>query len=621
MRTIILFCSVLINGTALLFSQSDPLIQLSEKLGYKLEVEYHSKLEEEVFQAYLANKDVGKIEPFFCLKPEAKKESISVAKAKLDYFYAEYPKSKLGKKSLKKQASTIFDGVHELFLDKYDLEADFDDIFKNGRYNCLTASALYAIIFDHYDIPYSIKEAPTHVYLVVDPTEQQILIEATDPLTGYMNFNQQTKESYAKYLRSNRAISTQEYSQKSSSELFDQYFFEDENVSFTELAGLHYYNEGVSDLAQSKVLAALNNFEKAFILYPSQRLEFMIFATLAVGLDEKYFSMKTEARLLGKLHSLNVKGVSDLEKSREIILGKFNNHSYNLLKVDFEPEKFDSLYFYYHTYLKDSTLQSQLDKSYYYSRGSTLLDQNNYENASNYLMKALVLNPDHESVKKMLLHSLYSSFFQNKKSISSYVDSCYQSTLRQTFDVEIQKALSEVYYVARGGSYLDLSLEEKSMDYFIKALPITSETENCMRGLMMGTARMFQFGSGPDEMMEKLKNYEAEEPRLLEISAYLQFKAFVNIMTAEILFFENEKARADRCIAFFEKVYDTHGIPEKYLSDEIVVKCYWAGSSYYIRRQQYKSAKAYLLRSKKYLKTPESSLKAELNKIEVLQKY
>jgi len=62
----------------------------------------------------------------------------------------------------------------------------FSRIFEAGIYNCVTASMLYALILDHYQIPYEIKEKPTHIYLVALPGKDNILFETTNPRGLYV---------------------------------------------------------------------------------------------------------------------------------------------------------------------------------------------------------------------------------------------------------------------------------------------------------------------------------------------------------------------------------------------------------------------------------------------------
>jgi hypothetical protein len=100
---------------------------------------------------------------------------------KIDIFYGETNKKVYAAKTTKNKMKLLFKEVHGYFFVKYDEEAFFSQIFDNGNYNCVTASMLYSIIFDHNKIPFEIKETPTHVYLVAFPGSENIMVETTNP--------------------------------------------------------------------------------------------------------------------------------------------------------------------------------------------------------------------------------------------------------------------------------------------------------------------------------------------------------------------------------------------------------------------------------------------------------
>ena len=126
-------------------------------------------------------------------------------------------------KPLKKQIQTIYKSSHSKFFSKYEAEAYFNEIFENGNYNCVTASALYALIFDAFNINYAIKETPTHVYLIADTSNLQTLIESTLPGSGVVTYNEKFKKDYIEYLNANKIISDKEYKNSTTEELFRTY--------------------------------------------------------------------------------------------------------------------------------------------------------------------------------------------------------------------------------------------------------------------------------------------------------------------------------------------------------------------------------------------------------------
>ena len=80
-----------------------------------------------------------------------------------------------------------------------------------------------------------IREAPTHVYLVVSPGENDVVFETTAPGAPALELNEKTKSQYLEYLYSNKMISKDEWATKSHEELFRRHFYADEIVSPKEL--------------------------------------------------------------------------------------------------------------------------------------------------------------------------------------------------------------------------------------------------------------------------------------------------------------------------------------------------------------------------------------------------
>ena len=80
----------------------------------------------------------------------------------------------------------VFFEVHRRYLKVFGPLTDFYQIFQEGKYNCLTATTFYAIIFDYFNFQYDLIELPNHIFLKVALDQQSVLIESTDPLSGFI---------------------------------------------------------------------------------------------------------------------------------------------------------------------------------------------------------------------------------------------------------------------------------------------------------------------------------------------------------------------------------------------------------------------------------------------------
>ncbi|WP_291152401.1 hypothetical protein [Flavobacterium sp. UBA7680] len=170
----------------------------------------------------------------------------------------------------------IYKSVHDKYLRKYKIEAFFPEIFSSGQYNCLTATALYSYVFDKINIPYQIKETPTHVYLIAYPNAENIYIETTLPgeAGSFIISDKLTKESVDELVKL-KLIDAQRLVEVGYSKAYEEYFYGDQNAKKTELVGIQYYNKMVIQMGQLNLDLAYQNALKSEVYYKSQRLSFL----------------------------------------------------------------------------------------------------------------------------------------------------------------------------------------------------------------------------------------------------------------------------------------------------------------------------------------------------------
>ncbi len=102
-------------------------------------------------------------------------------KSQIENFIRTLPPHEEKSKREKKRIEKIYNLTHDRFFEKYEELAYFPQIFNNGIYNCVTATALYTHIFSKLDIPFAIKDEPGHVYLIAYPETHKIILETTAP--------------------------------------------------------------------------------------------------------------------------------------------------------------------------------------------------------------------------------------------------------------------------------------------------------------------------------------------------------------------------------------------------------------------------------------------------------
>lgn len=191
-------------------------------------------------------------------------------------------------KNYAKAAKIIFRTVNERFLKQYHLEGQFADIFKDGTYNCASASALYALILETLGIPYAVVEMPQHINLMIDPGGENIAIETTDPVNGLYAVN---KKQIVQSLLNLKLIPEEVAYGKQAEQLYDEYFKEKERkIDLYQLAGDLYFNTALHFFENRRYQEACNAVDKALFLNPSKLREhtrmIMLVNAAGVATDE-----------------------------------------------------------------------------------------------------------------------------------------------------------------------------------------------------------------------------------------------------------------------------------------------------------------------------------------------
>jgi len=197
-------------------------------------------------------------------------ESYLKNKTILDNFIKTLPKKEKSEKREKKRVKKIYDLIHKKFFKKYDGKVFFNDIFISKTYNCVTATALYVYVFDEVEIPYHIKELPSHVFLIAYPNKYKIHLETTVP--GVYGFYIPKDSEVTKII--NELIETkqltteeEEVESKGYNESYMDFFYGEEHIYKSKLIGMQYYNKAILNYNDQDFDAAFDNINKSFVFY------------------------------------------------------------------------------------------------------------------------------------------------------------------------------------------------------------------------------------------------------------------------------------------------------------------------------------------------------------------
>jgi tetratricopeptide (TPR) repeat protein len=361
------------------------------------------KSEKDYLKLFLANSLTGEAE-------------MKLFEQKINETIREIESSGALKKKNDKKVKQIYNMVHDRFLIKYQLENRFYEIIKTGDYNCVTATALYAIIFEKLSIPYTIKEEPTHVYLVAYPNTENILVETTTPFSGLLAFDASFKANYVNTLRNQKIIGGTE-SLGSVDELFNKYYFGKENITLSQLVGIHYMNDGLFKRDHDDLAGAYEQLKKAYLYYPNTRSQYLLMVFTAAQLENSDLDPLKRAALIGQISRFKSGGITT-----EMVKGEFHLISQTVLSKNNDKEMYRKCYEETLKYITDPEVANEISYIYNYESGRVFYNQGNYTRAKPFFSNALSLQPNNVDLGGVFVGCLAQTF-RNERNNSAIVDS------------------------------------------------------------------------------------------------------------------------------------------------------------------------------------------------------
>lgn len=170
------------------------------------------------------------------------------------------------RKSDRQFLRSVFSLTHRQLLKQYDQYATFGEIFESGRYDCLTATALYSVVLSELGYKHTVIETNYHIFLLIDSDEGQILMESTDPIGGFEYNQERIANRIEQYKKDAEVVLDNQAA--AGYLLFNE-------VTVDELTGLLYYNQCVKAFNNQQWMEAIINLDLASKYYNSERIQEM----------------------------------------------------------------------------------------------------------------------------------------------------------------------------------------------------------------------------------------------------------------------------------------------------------------------------------------------------------
>lgn len=197
-----------------------------------------------------------------------------------------------------------FQKTQQRFLKKYEAYVPFASLFSDGRYDCLTATALYSVILGELGFDYHIIETNYHIFMMVKTATGEVLLETTDRLNGFVVNPDEIKQRTNTYRQTNRVKSASAAKQVKYQFHFDLYRV----VEPRNLTGLLWYNRAIVAFNQSRWEQSVGFLQQANFIYASLRVSELA-DLLALVIRESGLSDQTQVRLENDLSKLTTRQI------------------------------------------------------------------------------------------------------------------------------------------------------------------------------------------------------------------------------------------------------------------------------------------------------------------------
>lgn len=377
------------------------------------DLKFESPFEREAYFDFLHSK-TNFLKLFLANAPDADRYA-KLFSEKIDDTIKEIEASGMLTKKNNKKIKYIYDLVHQKFFVKYEAENRFYEIIKNGKYNCVSSSALFAIVFERLKIPYKIVELPTHVYLVAYPDVDNIRLETTAPIFGFSTYSTEFKLRFVNELKKQKIVAADDATQ--TEELFNKHFFGSGSVSLIELAGIHYLNDGLY-YQDNKDQSAKSHqqFAKGYLLWPSERAEYLFLLTCIDRLNDSRLDATSRAEIIGM-----VARSGTTLFTTENIVAEFHRLTTQVLDKENDRAAYKKYYDMIMANVTDPDMKNELAYYYNYENGRVYYNQGNFARAKPYFKNAFSLRPRSADIGATFLSCLANTL-KNERRPRAMVD-------------------------------------------------------------------------------------------------------------------------------------------------------------------------------------------------------
>lgn len=382
-----IFTTLLVLISIMITAQSTPDDTLN--LFRFRELVFHSDLEKSSLEYYHTGGSYDYFSIAMATDPSADLAQTLQYKSGFYQFLAKVKTHRKFSAKPKGQINHIFKAIHDEYFRLYQQAPLFSEIFTHGHFNCLTATALYAMAFEHYGIPYQIILQPEHVYLVAYPQASGIVVETTNPLKGTrLSIDNREKTKSVQALVSQKIVTQQEVNQKGVEQVFNDIYLSKETPDLKQLMGSLYYNIAALEGQDLNYLPAYENYKKSSFIYPRRITTAQLISHSTLFVAQNEYTNPDTYRILCEMEKFITHGITPN------MLYEQGIRMINTAREAGNTNLADSAYVWMMNGFSDIWIKNELSYAYHYNKSLQLLKSYRYDKALEMLEVAYHLKPD-----------------------------------------------------------------------------------------------------------------------------------------------------------------------------------------------------------------------------------
>jgi tetratricopeptide (TPR) repeat protein len=407
------------------------------------ELYYFSELERESFMGYFEGTP-DYLSMITALNPGTGEGELEMYRNWVNEILGDIRTRRFDGLSESKKLKRIKEHLGRSLLITYDHRTNFDALFRYGKYNYLTAAAIYSFLFEELDIPYEICETPARIYLLTYPMDKRITLEINGKDSQYFMFGYETRTDFVEFLKNSGVIDEFTFQNTSTRGLFERYYFAGSGLGQKEILGMLYLNSAVSYLERGDEFNAYYQLEKAFMLYPSYKSQYLLLSQLGSFLQQMDYHNTRDLGFLVKAFRLVGYGIEN-----DLIRYYFTDIVNTVLVEQNDEKTFAYISDYIHKFISDTILTRDFDFLALYEKGRLAFNDTRYDDALESFESAFRIYPENENNQNLLVGAL--------AGYSTLVDPAMVLEKIEHYDTAFTEIESEdVYTLVKLNTYLEL---------------------------------------------------------------------------------------------------------------------------------------------------------------------